>query len=136
MSTDDTDDPFWRSYDIGYGKPPPSGRFVKGRSGNPRGRPKTTLAKSRPPNPRFDQSSRDRFLAEADRPVSIRDGDKLEKIPMVDAITRAQSLAALKGSSHAQKNFLERDARYREDLAAEISQDHEFWKDYVEKVSD
>jgi hypothetical protein len=27
-------------YEIGYGKPPKSGRFQKGRSGNPRGRPK------------------------------------------------------------------------------------------------
>ena len=27
-------------YDVGYGKPPPSTRFQKGRSGNPRGRPR------------------------------------------------------------------------------------------------
>lgn len=27
-------------YDIGYGKPPVSGQFKKGQSGNPRGRPK------------------------------------------------------------------------------------------------
>src|SRR5215471_14892353 len=28
-----------RDYPIGYGKPPPHTRFVKGQSGNPRGRP-------------------------------------------------------------------------------------------------
>ena len=28
------------SYEIGYRRPPPSGRFKKGTSGNPRGRPK------------------------------------------------------------------------------------------------
>ena len=28
------------SYDVGYGKPPKSGQFQKGKSGNPRGRPK------------------------------------------------------------------------------------------------
>jgi hypothetical protein len=28
------------SYDVGYRKPPPAGRFAKGRSGNPTGRPK------------------------------------------------------------------------------------------------
>src|SRR3954465_13110115 len=28
------------SYDIGYRRPPESGRFKKGKSGNPRGRPK------------------------------------------------------------------------------------------------
>ena len=27
-------------YDVGYGKPPASGKFAKGQSGNPKGRPK------------------------------------------------------------------------------------------------
>ncbi len=27
-------------YNVGYGKPPKHSRFVKGRSGNPKGRPK------------------------------------------------------------------------------------------------
>jgi hypothetical protein len=34
MPEDETPD------DVGYGKPPKSGRFVKGKSGNPNGRPK------------------------------------------------------------------------------------------------
>ena len=29
-------------YEVGYGKPPRHSRFVKGRSGNPRGRPPGT----------------------------------------------------------------------------------------------
>ena len=29
-----------RDYEVGYGRPPKSGRFSKGRSGNPAGRPK------------------------------------------------------------------------------------------------
>jgi Family of unknown function (DUF5681) len=29
-----------RPYEVGYGKPPQSGRFAKGKSGNPKGRPK------------------------------------------------------------------------------------------------
>lgn len=35
--TDEIDD-----YDVGYGKPPKNTRFARGRSGNPRGRPKGT----------------------------------------------------------------------------------------------
>jgi hypothetical protein len=31
-----------RDYHVGYGKPPPHTRFVKGQSGNPRGRPPGT----------------------------------------------------------------------------------------------
>ena len=34
MSDDDT------NYEVGYGKPPKSGQFKKGQSGNPKGRPK------------------------------------------------------------------------------------------------
>jgi hypothetical protein len=42
----DAKDPFSQaSYEIGYGKPPVAGRFVKGKSGNPRGRPKKSAAK-------------------------------------------------------------------------------------------
>jgi hypothetical protein len=34
------DDPDKRDYKIGYGKPPKSGQFKPGKSGNPKGRPK------------------------------------------------------------------------------------------------
>ena len=37
MSTHDESD-----YEVGYGKPPQSTQFRKGRSGNPKGRPKTS----------------------------------------------------------------------------------------------
>ena len=34
------DEPNNNSYEVGYGKPPRSGQFRKGQSGNPKGRPK------------------------------------------------------------------------------------------------
>jgi hypothetical protein len=39
MSDDETPD----DYEVGYGKPPKNTRFQKGRSGNPKGRPKKSL---------------------------------------------------------------------------------------------
>lgn len=125
--SDDTKDPFWQSsYEVGYGKPPVSRRFVKGKSGNPRGRPKKS-----PSKPPVDRLTRDRFLSATERAVTLRDGDNFQKVPLVDAVMRAESIAALKGNTHAQKNFLEREARYRNDLSAEIREDHEFWRKYA-----
>lgn len=54
---------------VGYGRPPVSGRFTKGRSGNPKGRPKGT-GKAR------DQTARpgsldETVLTEAAREIEI-----------------------------------------------------------------
>lgn len=113
-------------YEVGYGKPPVSSRFVKGKSGNPRGRRKKLA-----PKPTVDEATRDQFLSEADRPVTIRDGDKFEEIPVAKGVMRAQVVAALKGSPVAQKHFLDRNERHRNELASEIKADHESWKAYV-----
>ena len=85
----------------------PYGPVHEGKTGNPRGRPKKS-----PSKPPVDRSTRDRFLSATERPVTIREGDNLQKIPLVDAIMRAESVAALKGNTHAQKNFLEREAPF------------------------
>lgn len=133
--SDDAKGPFWQtSYEIGYGKPPIASRFVKGKSGNPRGRPRKS-----PSKPLVDRSTRDRFLSVTERSVTIREGDNLQKVPLVEAIMRAESVAALKGNTHAQRNFLEREARYRKDLSAEIREEHDLWRKYAatyeEKIS-
>lgn len=113
-------------YEVGYGKPPVSGRFVKGKSGNPRGRKKRVA-----PKPAVDEATRDQFLSEADRLFTARDGDTSEEIPAARGVMRAQIVAALKGSPVAQKHFLDRNERHRNELAAEIKADHEFWRNYV-----
>lgn len=121
---------FWpKTYEVGYGKPPMSGRFVKGKSGSPRGRPKKDDASK----PASDTSHGDRVLNEADRTITLLEGGHPIEMTAGDAVMRAEVVAALKGNAQAQKHFLDRTARYREELKAEIEENHEYWKDYAAK---
>ena len=85
---------------VGYGKPPEQHRFRKGVSGNPRGRPpKAAHAKPRRPSP---TQMEDVLLAEAMRPIQIRENDRLIEIPMIQAVIRSMGIAAVKGSHRSQ----------------------------------
>lgn len=118
------------SYEIGYGKPPTAGQFVKGRSGNPKGRRKKE-AKEPAAKPPPDTSTRDRVLQFAARLVGGRGGEGDVKMTAEEAVMHSQLSAAVKGSSNAQKSFLERVERFRAELNAEISEQHEFYREYV-----
>jgi hypothetical protein len=127
---DDRNDPFkFPSYEVGYGKPPADRQFVKGKSGNPQGRPRKKPQRERIPS--VDPSTRERFLKSTKHEVTIREGDTVSKTPLTDAILKAESVAALKGNTHAQKNFLDREERYRKEEAVEIKESNEFWREYV-----
>lgn len=91
-----------RPYDVGYGKPPVSGRFAKGQSGNPRGRPKG--ARRRKVAPAYE-GLEDIILCEAYRDITVADGDKQLTIPMAQAVMRSISIGAAKGQSRAQRLF-------------------------------
>jgi Family of unknown function (DUF5681) len=129
MKDDKNDRPKFPSYEIGYGKPPVNRQFVKGKSGYPQGRPRKTPPRGRLPS--VDPSTRERFLKSAKHEVSIREGDNVSKIPLTDAVLKAESVAALKGNTHAQKNFLDREERYKKEEAAEIKESNEYWRNYV-----
>jgi len=121
------------NYEVGYGKPPAAGQFVRGKSGNPRGRPAKTVKKTRETKSAHDTSTRDRFLKATTRLVTIRENDAVIEIPLLDAVIRAEAVAALKGSPNAQKNIIEREARYRTELKTEMDEDHAFWREYIDK---
>lgn len=127
--SDDIRDLFWRApYDVGYKKPPESRRFAKGKSGNPRGRP----AKKRPdPKPLVDKSTMESILKMSLREVTARDGDDLTRITAFDAVLQMMLAAATKGSVPAQKAFVGLVDRARKEQAAEIKEEHAFWKDYA-----
>lgn len=96
--------PFER-YAVGYGKPPVTGQFVKGQSGNPKGRPR------KPKRSPLLQIA----AAEADEPtmallasllqsdISVRQGESVAAMPRMEAILLAQANAAMKGNRLAAK---------------------------------
>lgn len=79
-------------YEVGYGKPPTTTRFKKGVSGNPRGR------KRKKPQPYDPVKGFSNVLTE---PIRLRQGDKIVRMPFVEALTRSLLKRALEGDSRA-----------------------------------
>jgi Family of unknown function (DUF5681) len=85
--------PVQDSSPVGYGKPPAHSRFRKGQSGNPSGK--------RRPGEAGDAQALIR--QEAYRLLTIREGDKISRIPALQAVIRSQIASAAKGSVPAQR---------------------------------
>src|SRR5687767_4685574 len=82
-----------QNHKVGYGSPPLHTRFVKGRSGNPRGRP---LGRSA-------ESASELALKELYRRVQVRDGDRIVGMPALQAVLRSLVAQAAKGNVTAQR---------------------------------
>ena len=76
-------------YEVGYCKPPTTTRFQKGKSGNPRGRPKEAKDKFPAIN---EERMKSILIEEAYRAIKVRDGSREVTIPMIRAVVRSMRL--------------------------------------------
>jgi hypothetical protein len=89
-------EPMRAAYEVGYGKPPRAHRFQKGRSGNPRGRPKGAK----------NEATILRGLL--DRKIDVRQGGRSRKITVFEAILMRFTEDALKGNTKSASFLLNR----------------------------
>lgn len=90
MAEPDKDD----DYEVGYGKPPRHGRFQKGQSGNPKGRP---------PRSRNISTILQETLF---RPVQIKEGGRSRKVSQLEAFMMLVTKTALSGDGAAANRMI------------------------------
>ena len=96
------DDAKNRPFEIGYGKPPKSGQFRKGRSGNPRGRPKGM---------RNTKTLLDEAL---NKEITISEGGKTSRVTKKEALIVSLVTNGIKGSHQATGHILKLIERFEE----------------------
>ena len=126
-------------YEVGYCKPPTTTRFQKGKSGNPRGRPKEAKDKLPAIN---EERMKSILIEEAYRAIKVRDGSREVTIPMIRAVVRSMALAAVKGQARSQRIFTallqatEKEQKAEHDLTLETAIEYKTqWEDKLERLA-
>jgi hypothetical protein len=102
-----------------YRKPPVQHQFKKGHSGNPNGRPPKSREVIEPGTSGgiFDRVA-GMALEEANRPITVREGDRVEQLPAIQAVIRSMFRSAAQGDPRVQRRLLELVGRAETDRAA------------------
>jgi hypothetical protein len=99
-----------RPYEVGYGKPPMHTRFKKGVSGNPRGGSRCVKLRR----------ARGLAIKEAYRLITVREGDKVMRLPAIQAVMRSQIALAAKGNGPAQRALIAAVHLLEQEIAVEF----------------
>lgn len=89
-----------QSYEVGYGKPPKSGQFKPGQSGNPRGRPKKAPAMA------------EVLEKQLGRELIVSTSEGPQKMPVLEVLIAGQVKKAAAGDTRAAKVLLEAAERH------------------------
>jgi hypothetical protein len=95
-------------YEIGYGKPPKSGQFKKGKSGNPKGRPKGT------------QNLSTDLKEELAMRIVTKEGGRVQKLSKQRALVKTLTNKALNGDQRAIATLVKLIERLLSDVEKEV----------------
>jgi len=115
-------------YTVGYGRPPVATRFEKGRSGNPKGRPKLSPMQ---PLDLAAEPSKAALHKAISRPVRVRRGDKIEEVPAIEAMAEALLNKAIGGSRLHIRMVQEQVREQEAEKRRERIQIHDYWQKHM-----